>query len=138
MNKNDSILKEIIADYGDKEKGTEQFLIRFRNLLTNHLGGWWCEHKYKSVGNIIHWIYVYSMLSIAETVTIGDGVVNHHGVILATYVFDDELKMPVFEFSKDEKYDWVVDNQRIYLEGLRKPALTIDIIEKYAKLYNLK
>lgn len=128
-----SILEELLAVYS-KEEGEEQFKIRFTNILTNHLAGWWRNYEPGTCGNVIHWIYTYSMLSVAENVQVGNGTVTLHGEDFATYTFDDKLNIPVFDFCNKDKHDWIIDNQRIYLEGLEREDLTKDIIEKYETL----
>lgn len=114
-----------------KNKSQEQ--IRFENLYTSHYGGWWKNYSPKSIGNIIHWIYVFGTLTMAETVTIGDNKIYWHGNLLMKFKYLDD--MPYFYELQDEKYQFIIDNQEIYLKGLKKFSKFVkEIDEKYSEI----
>lgn len=95
--------------------------IKFYNMTIEHQIGWLYESPFKSGGNLIHWIKVYSALHIADTIKIGEGSITLYGKILLKHEFDEELKMPVFsvddECNKEESNiaEWIIKNQIIYL-----------------------
>ena len=70
----------------------------------------------------MHWCYVYFGLQYADSSLYGYdeendlGTVTWHGDLIANYVFDDELQMPIFT---NIKFDWAEHTQTVYLEGLR-------------------
>lgn len=125
-----SILATMIKELG-KEKGTDQFRIHFENLLTKKLSGYARSYKFNSVGNIIHWLYVYGTLEVAESVQIGAKSIVYHGTTIATYENDEELQMPIFTFI--DKFNWLAQNQEVFLYGLKHPSLITDILEKFKK-----
>jgi hypothetical protein len=92
--------------------------IRFENMKINHEGGWFREYPFKSIGNIMHWIYVYAGLNVADSSTYGDGVVDFFGKRIATFIWDEELKMPIFDFK--DGYEHASDQQKIYLSFVKK------------------
>lgn len=88
--------------------------IRFYNMENNHKGGWFREYPFKSVGNAMHWIYVYAGLHIADSSTYGNGTVDFYGKRVATFVWDDEKGMPIFNFMGE--YEHAEEQQKIYLK----------------------
>jgi len=90
--------------------------IRFQNTAIKHYSGWWSDCPYKSVGSIMHWIYVYSNLQNAESIIIHEDHVTLRGRSYATFSFDDSLQIPIFKFSDD--HEWERLTQEAYLKGL--------------------
>lgn len=83
----------------------EKELIKFKN------------NPLKSVGNIMHWIYVYGNLSVAEDIQIGENNVYYNGKLLCEFNISSENNIPIFHgFS--EKYKWIDDNQYLFLRKL--------------------
>lgn len=101
-----------------------QEMIRFNNMKnTFQIGSWWGNGEYKTIGQILKFIYLYCGMHLAERVLVGDGeVLTPGGRILATYTFDDNLEIPVFQFLNTQ-YDYSThayeENQRIYIAGLK-------------------
>lgn len=92
--------------------------ILFENLSAKHESGWYRAHPYKSIGCVMHWLYVYSDLNISDNCSFNlQGNVKLGGEKLASYTFDDELQMPVFIFAPE--YDWIDKMQQAYLTGLK-------------------
>jgi len=91
--------------------------IRYLNMDADHLGGWCWNSPFKSLGNVIHWIKVYSTLHIAESITVGSDSVNLYGEKIADIEWDEELKMPIFKWTLDflEDHEWVANQQDLYL-----------------------
>jgi hypothetical protein len=92
-------------------------VIKYNNLKLKHQTGRLRNHKYKSVGNILHWIYVYGNYDLSNKVQVSADTVEFSGDILATYIFDDVKQIPIFEFNKNFEY-WgkeLAEQQNIYL-----------------------
>lgn len=102
-----------------KEELNQEEII-FRNLELRVATGYCRTSPYKSIGNIAFWIYVYSKLDIAEIIQIGDNKVTLRGKPFAEFYFDEDLKMPIFIFSNISELRWIKENQKAYLEGLKK------------------
>ena len=93
--------------------------IQFENLHTKHLGGWWGSSPTKSLGNIIHWLYTYGTLNIAENVTVGDGEVHWFGQLMVKFKFTEENpEIPYFYDLEYPEYSFILINQEKYLQGL--------------------
>lgn len=113
------------------EKSQEQII--FENLHTSHYSGWWGNYPSKSLGNIIHWIYVYGTLAMAENVIVGDNEIHLRGNLLMKYKYVNDI--PYFYDLQDEKYQFIIDNQEIYLNGLKNcPEFVEEIDKKYSAL----
>jgi len=105
--------------------------IKFENLYSNSLGGFWSHYQYESMGNVIHWLYTYTNLDIAEQATIGGGEVHYRGELLARFTFNPKLEMPIFYEINDKLYPYFSENQERYITGLtRFPAF----VEKMTQL----
>lgn len=116
------------------EKSQEQ--IRFENMYVDSIGGWWSEYPLGSAGNIIHWIYVYTMLRIADSVTVGENEVQLYEKPLARFVIDEERQMPIFIILNNDIDPNFYENQEIFLQGLKDYP---EFIKQYAELiYNIK
>ncbi len=96
-----------------------QHQIRFESLYYNSMGRWWGSCKFKTQGNIIHWVYVFSEnLDTAEQVCIGNDVVTLHGKHFANVELNDKLQMPIF--TNIDWHEHFETNQTIYHEGLKQ------------------
>jgi len=112
------------------EKPQEQ--IHFENLYLRHKSGWWRDKPFESLGNIIHWLYVYGTMQIAENCIVGDGYVKYHDFYMKFKFTDENPHMPYFYDLNDEKYDFILKSQEYYLNGLKKfPIFVVEIDEKY-------
>lgn len=126
MNKNDGVYGgELMEDYSEPNLSPKdctpegQLRIRLENMKGNHEHGWYKQYTYMSLGCLLHWVYVYSMLKYAETVCSDmRGNLTYHGKPFASYTFDDVLQMPIFKFAPE--YKWIEENQEIYVNNLRK------------------
>jgi hypothetical protein len=67
--------------------------IKYINMDSNHLSGWLWNAPFKSLGNVIHWIYTYSNLHIAESIQVGNNVVELYGKKIADIECD--LNLPI-------------------------------------------
>lgn len=98
------------------QKSQEQIV--FEHVCIEMCLGEYRRSPYQSVGQIIHYLRAYGLRNY-ETVQIGFkngvGEVISWGNVIATYVFDDIRKMPVFKF---EKHEYVQRHQDLYLAGL--------------------
>jgi len=112
------------------EKSQDQ--IKFENLYTSSLGGYCRSYKYKSLGNAIHWIYIYTNLNISEQITVGNDEVHLYGKLLARITWNDELQMPIFSNIDDGPYPYFSENQMRYLRGLKEyPEFIKEMTERY-------
>ena len=101
------------------EKSQEQ--IRFENVYLDSMGGFWKHYAPQTAGNVIHWIHTYGNLSIAENIRLGDGKISFGGEPLLKYKYTEENPdIPYFYDLEQEKYDFIVKNQKIYLDGIKK------------------
>ena len=100
------------------EKSQDQ--IKFENLFSKSLTTWWSNYKLGSLGNIIHWIYVYTSLNIAEIITVGNGEVHYREKLLARFTLNDKLDMPIFFDIDDDPYPYFSENQQRYITGLTR------------------
>lgn len=107
--------------------------IKFENLYNNSLSTWWSKYPFESFGSVIHWIYVYTNLNIAEQVTVGNNEVNYNGKLVARYTFNDKLQIPLFYHINDEIYPYFSENQEIYITGLTRFKDYVDETDKRYK-----
>lgn len=117
------------------ERSQEEII--FENTEFDHQSGWWSSYKFGSVGNVMHWAYVYFGLTVADSAQYGmnnkdEGEVYYYNKLIANYRLDEELKMPVF-FNIDNEYAHAAYKQDIYLSGL-KNGLQNKFYEKYKHL----
>jgi len=91
--------------------------IKYINMDSNHLSGWLWNAPFKSLGNVIHWIYTYSNLHIAEPIQVGNNVVELYGKKIADIEWNAKMKIPTFIWTLDfiDEHEWIVDNQEFYL-----------------------
>ena len=59
---------------------------------------WWKKYPYKSLGEILHWLYVYCNLNIAEKAIVSKSTIMYCNVLFADFKYDEEKKMPIFQF----------------------------------------
>ena len=90
--------------------------IKYLNIDSEHYRGWCWDSPFKSLGNVIHWIYVFANLRIAESILVGENEVYLWGDKIADIEWDEEYKMPVFKWTLDfiEENEWIVDRQKLY------------------------
>ena len=120
----------------ETDKSQEQII--FENLYRTHKGGWWRNHPFRSVGNVIHWLYVYGTLQIAELCTVGDGYVEYHDMRMKFKFTDENPHIPHFYGLDNEKYSFILKNQEYYLNGLKKfPEFVAETNKKYDTLKTL-
>jgi hypothetical protein len=100
------------------EKEMTQDEIIFENTQGDHKTGWYREYPYKSSGNILHWLYVYAGLNVAETAIVHSDHVTYHGEVYATFTWNDELQLPVFKFG-EKVPAYFQKKQDVYLNGLK-------------------
>jgi hypothetical protein len=96
-----------------QEKSQKQ--IRYENTLLRSQIGEYKSYKLGTLGNIIHWLYVYNLIQY-DTVQIGESKVKLHGNLVATYHLDKEKEMPIFKFV--DKYDWMQETQDNFIDFL--------------------
>lgn len=106
----------------EKDKSLSQEEIKFQLIAVKHFTGWNRTCPYKSIGSIIHWIYVYCGLNIAERITVSIDHVNLNDKIYATFILDDEYEIPVFTFLNDND-EYLSMSQEAYLKGLKEKWL---------------
>ena len=78
---------------------------------------------FKSLGQILAFIYVYGGYTLMESCTVGDGVVYRWSKPFATFVFDEEKEIPIFTFITQEdrnSYRWVAESQKIFLDNFNE------------------
>ena len=114
------------------EKSQEE--IRFTNLYYDSKGGFWRHYKPGSMGNILHWIYVYGTLNLAEGVQVGEGQITWFGRPLMKHKDNPECPdVPYFYDLEYPEFGFILKNQEAYLDGLKKfPKLVEEIDKKYA------
>lgn len=109
--------------------------ISFENLYLRHKSGWWRNHPFESLGNIIHWLYVYGTLQIAENCTVGNRYVNYHNFTMKFKFADENPHIPYFYDLDNNKYDFILKSQEDYLDGLKNfPTFVKEIDEKYNEM----
>lgn len=116
-----------------KEKTQEE--IRFTNLYYESKGGFWAHYKPHTMGNILHWLYVYGTLNIAEGVQVGNGQITWFGRPMLKYRDNPEYPdVPYFYDLEYPEFKFILINQETYLEGLKNfPNLVAEIDKKYAE-----
>lgn len=109
--------------------------IIFENLYYRHKGGWWRNKPFGSLGNIIHWLYVYGTLQIAETCQVGDGYIKSYNLNLNFKFTDENPHIPYFYNLDNENFNFILENQKYYLDGLKKfPTFVVEVDEKYNEM----
>lgn len=93
--------------------------IKFINSYHTHQSGYCRECDFKSIGQVLHHIHIYSKrIDLASTVKVGIDDVHYGRDRIATFEFDYTLEIPVFKFLGE--YEYLNDIQENYLQGLRK------------------
>jgi hypothetical protein len=122
------IVESIRQEEAKRPKPVElsQEQIKFDNLKSRSISGPWYKkdrtNRSGTIGEIIHWIYVYRGLDLSEQVCIGSGKVTYAGKLIATYTTDKDLDMPVFIFT--EEYKDMQDNQDLLIKGFKEGRKT--------------
>ena len=87
------------------------------------------NYRGKSIGRILHYLYKYCGLNVAETALIGDGKVTYHGELFATYEWSHTYggpDYPHFTFT-DNQYN-EAQHEKYAIVSL------VDFIEEYKDL----
>ncbi len=92
----------------------EQEKIIYENTLLNLQISEYKSYPFKSLGNVIHWLKAYGILEY-DRITIGNYQVDLFGKLVATFYFDENKEMPIFNFT--EKWSWLDKKQKNYLEN---------------------
>jgi hypothetical protein len=133
MDKNKGILGEMIQQLGE-EQAIEQFKIIWHTIYSNNIYGPWSNYKFPAFGNILNWLYALGSFNLAENATIGDGIVKYHSTFVASYLMDKKVQRPVFKFV--EEYNWLQNNQDLFIEGFKRPEYTQSIIDNFKNKEN--
>jgi len=127
MNYKESKVWTEATNYGNDPFGVFDLSSSFersqQDIILEHLEGrhqtnWYDFKPYKSIGCILHWLYVYTTLNIAETAIVGNGKIwtdLSEKILFATFIWNDKIEMPIFTFMKKSGY-W-------YNEGTRLQAI---------------
>jgi hypothetical protein len=120
-----------------EEKTQEE--IRFTNLYYESKSGFWGHYAPGTMGNILHWIHTYGTLNIAEGVQLGDGQITWFGRPMMKYKDNPECPdVPYFYDLEYPEFQFILINQKIYLDGLKKfPNLVKEIDQKYEDVREL-
>jgi len=81
----------------------------------------WSHYKGQSIGRVLHFLYHYCNLHIAENVTVGDGEVRLHGDLFATYVWEDDV--PNFMFVGENAGTYQITQTRRHHEIVKESAV---------------
>lgn len=112
----------------------EQEKIVFKNLFIKHMSGYCREYASGTFGNIIHWIYVYSNLNIADTIQVGENKVYYLEKELCEFYQSSMRDMPIFN-GFDKEYKYIDEKQDIFLRQINnlvryeKQELFKDVIQ---------
>lgn len=119
------------------EKSQEE--IRFTNLYYESKGGFWAHYAPGTMGNILHWIHTYGTLNLAEGVQLGNGQITWFGRPMMKYKDNPECPdVPYFYDLQYPEFQFILVNQEIYLDGLKKfPNLVEEIDHKYDEVREL-
>jgi len=107
--------------------------IRFENLYYESMGGFWRHYAPGTMGNILHWLHTFGTLNIAEGVQLGDGQITWFGRPMLKYKDNPECPdVPFFYDLEYPEFEFIMHNQKIYLDGVKKfPKLVEEINKKY-------
>lgn len=97
-------------------------------IKSRHISNWYLDKPYKSLGSVLHWLYVYTILDIAETAMVGGqstsgAIVKYRSEPFAHIYWNDELQMPIFVFLEHKPTNsyWKKEGthlQYLYLKDL--------------------
>ena len=104
---------------GEGKYKEEQEKIYFSHMFSRHTSNWY-PNKYKSIGSILHYWYVYDELFIVEHIIIGDGKIYYpdENTLIANYIWNEELQMPIF--NSELNFRDINDKQKIYLKYIKE------------------
>ena len=71
--------------------------IKLSNMQSDHIMAWVSDKPQKSLGAVLHWLYVYATFDISEIATVGQGEVNYQNKKFATFHFDEKREMVIFD-----------------------------------------
>jgi hypothetical protein len=112
-----------------KEKTQEE--IRFSNLYRDSKGSFWSHYEPGTMGNILHWLQTFGTLNIAEGVQLGNGQITWFGRPMLKYKDNPECPdVPYFYDLEYPEFQFILINQRRYLEGLKKFSNLVAEIDK--------
>jgi len=98
--------------------------IKFENMQHHRVGGWHRGYPYKSVGDILNWLYVFGTFDMMENAMIGSDEIQYRGELLAKIKWDDNLLMPILT-NVHEKYKFVEENQKIFIKVLKTKKFVV-------------
>jgi len=110
------IIMNFLKQYNKMKEIKTQEQIIVENILSKML--YYNNVPYKSLGSVLNMLYAYNFLQY-DTCQVGNNQVTVHGNIIATFVFDDNLKLPVFTFN-DYDPEHLSYYQNIYLDYINK------------------
>lgn len=73
--------------------------IKRRNVEVSYLTRYYKTSPFKSLGQVLSLIYVYCYFDAMENCQVGGGEVFLYRKRIATFNFDEEKKMPIFNFD---------------------------------------
>jgi hypothetical protein len=101
----------------------EQREIKYRNMFSDSIGGWWGSHHPGTLGHVLHWLYVYSgILHLVETVTVGAGKVIYNDKEFIDYHVNADGFL-IIDKIYDEKYQFIKENQEVFIQGIQEFGL---------------
>jgi len=109
-------------------KSQEQ--IRIDNLKIVYLTRHHRNCPFKSLGQILAFIYVYGGYTLMESVTVGDNIVYKWNKPLLTFIFDEEKQIPIFTFITQEdgnSYKWMAESQKTFLDNFNEITKPYDL-----------
>jgi len=74
---------------------------QIHNLMVQYLTRHYHTAPYKSLGQVLSYVYTFCGFDTMERCTIGENNVIMRGEVIATFVFDDEKQLPIFTFFTD-------------------------------------
>ena len=77
--------------------------IKRRNVEVSYLTRYYKTSPFKSLGQVLSFINVYCGFDVMENCQVGGGDVLLHRKRIVTFNFDEEKKLPIFNF--DSGYD---------------------------------
>jgi hypothetical protein len=96
----------------------------FQNSQQCHLKGWYFDSPYKTLGCILHWLYVFGITELKEKTTITDDEIICDGNTILKYTWDDQFLMPIFN-TFNEEYFVIEKNQQIFIEQAKLKSFVV-------------
>lgn len=98
--------------------------IKFENMQSANVVGLYHSSPYKSLGHVLHWLYVFATFDIMENCVVGNDTVIYHGKIIAEILWNDNLLIPIFDI-KNDKYLFIKEKQDIFLKVLKNKKYVV-------------